>query len=152
MVAQAKYVTFCCQWKEVGLYGVPGSTQTKVFTAFDALEPTITCPLSGACHWFTPEMYQEHGDATSWEARGNVSAQPTAGNLSSAKKNCLKWCFCQAVKGKTRRKTCVLNKDFGGKGSFLHLWRKKRPLRMKMQPDFWQECVYRYECMCLKSN
>lgn len=98
-------MSFCCQWKEVGLYGVPGSTQTKVFTAFDALEPTITCPLSGACHWFTPEMYQEHGDATSWEARGNVSAEPTAGNLSSAKKNCLKWCFCQAVKGKTRRKT-----------------------------------------------
>lgn len=121
MDAKAKDVTFWCQYNRLGFMVFLVALRPKY-----SQEPTITCPLSGGCHWYTPEMYQERSGVTSWEARGNVSAQATAGTLSSPKgwklkkeKKCLKLCFCQAIKGKSRTKTCVLNKDFGGKWSFL---------------------------------
>lgn len=83
------------------------------------------------------------------DKRGNVSAQPTTGTLSSPKG----W----EIKKKRRKKKnpawndvsdelsrekhaeglVCKTKTLGEKGSFLHLWRKKRPFRMKTRsPTF----------------
>lgn len=134
--------------KTVGLFSVPGNIQTEVFSAADFLEPTIISSLWGGCHWFTPEMYQDLSGAPLWKTREETCLHnPPMGlfqvrkveKLEKKKKKNPAWndVSDELSREKHAEGLVCKTKTSGEKGSFLHLWRKKRPFRMKTRsPTF----------------